>query len=103
MSEDPTGETATVGTRPAIADEVEVRPPEREADHQTDHACSDYECRPLAFRDSFDDANDDLAKHDDREQPESLDQRVGWREADVGTCDQESLDGNPPNDPPGGL
>ena len=71
-------ERAAVGLREPATDEIEVDPPQAEANAQRDQPGCDRLEVLLGRRESVHHAEDDLAEDDDREQPEALDERVRW-------------------------
>ena len=79
VAQHPVGEGPSIGPWQAPPDHVEVDVPEAEAENERKDARHDR--RRVVLRDGqpIDDAEDDLAKNDDGEQPEPLDQGVGRR------------------------
>ena len=68
--------------RVAVPGEVEVGPPGTEADHDGDQPDREGEPADRLAGQSGDDTGEGFAEHDDGEQPEPLDERVGDQQRD---------------------
>ena len=75
---EPARKTASSSPGNTATEHVEVVPPHAHPDRETDHARRHRQQIPmLSVADAADDAHDDLAEHDDREQAHPLDERCG--------------------------
>jgi hypothetical protein len=84
MAQHPVGQRDTVGSGQTASHQIEVDPPEAEAHRQRQHPGDDRAGVTLGHRQAVHDPDHDLAEHDDDEQPEAFDQRVGRGQAQSG-------------------
>jgi hypothetical protein len=74
MAQQPGRQRAAVRAGWTPTDQIEVDPPEAESDHQGDQSGADRLDVALRVGQAIDHTEHHLAEHDDREQPEALDQ-----------------------------
>ena len=100
VNQRPTHDGAARRTGQPPADEVEIDPPEAEANPQGNRSGADGDRVALGVRQAVDDAEHDLAEHDDREQPEAFCHRVSRNHA-ASECLRESENSEEPDEEDG--